>query len=231
MARRRKSVQHPVPSWTPNQIVAHNIARARMLRGWTQDQAAEACAAYLGARLSAASWSAMERSVDGDRVREITADELVAFARAFDLPVGFFLTPPSAWDDHVVATPDAGPEGLTPIELFDVVIGTAENLAAWEQYLQSWPSPAHRGRLRPDGSIENLGRVQEDVHHRLSGPAALRSLVLLREQFGDLDRARDVLTRLTTVLDTLDQPEPEHADTDQPTPTPGTRRRQKPQKE
>ena len=144
MARRRKPPKPAPPAWTPNQIVAHNIARARQLRGWTQDQAAEACAPYLGARLSPASWSALERSVDGGRIREITADELVAFARAFDLPIGFFLTPPSAWDNHVVATPDAGEDGLEPIELFDVVIGTPENLAAWEQYLLSWPSPLHQ---------------------------------------------------------------------------------------
>ena len=161
----RKTVGHgtpqaspTIPTWTPNQIVAHNLAKARLLRGWTQDQAAEACAPYLGTRLSAASWSALERSVDGNRIREITADELVAFARAFDLPVGFFLTPPSAWDNHLVATPDH-PDGLEPLELFDVVIGTPENLAAWEQYLQSWPSPGHRVRLQPDGTMEALGRV------------------------------------------------------------------------
>jgi transcriptional regulator with XRE-family HTH domain len=233
MARRRKPSKPAPPAWTPNQIVAHNLARARMLRGWTQDQAAEACTDYLGARLSPASWSAMERSVDGGRIREITADELVAFARAFDLPIGFFLTPPSAWDNHVVATPDAGAEGLAPIELFDVVIGTPDNLAAWEQYLQSWPSPAHRGRLEADGTIETVGRVQEDVHPRLAGPAALRARVLLREQFGDLDRARDVLARLTTILDALDEPEHEAApaDTERPAPTRWTRRRQKQQKE
>jgi hypothetical protein len=231
MARRHKSSKPTIPAWTPNQIVAHNIARARLLRRWTQDQAADACAPYLGARLSAASWSAMERSVDGGRIREITADELVAFARAFNLPIGFFLTPPSALDHHVVATPNAGPDGLEPIELFDVVIGTPENLAEWEQYLLSWPSPEHRVRLHPDGKIEDLGRVEPDVHPRLAGPAALRARLLLREQFGDLDQARDVLDRLTSILDTLDQPEPEPADTDQPSPTPGTRRRQKPQKE
>jgi hypothetical protein len=233
MARRRKPSKPTFPAWTPNQIVAHNIARARLFRGWTQDEAADACAPYLGARLSAASWSAMERSVDGGRIREITADELVAFARTFDLPVGFFLTPPAAWDNHVVATPDAGPEGLEPIELFDVVIGTPENLAAWEQYLLSWPSPEHRVRLHPDGKMEDLGRVEPDVHPRLAGPAALRARLLLREQFGDLDQARDVLRRLTGILDALDEPEtePVPADTDQPSPTPGTRRRQKPQKE
>lgn len=112
-----------------------------------------------------------------------------------------------------------------------LLIKIAENLAAWEQYLQSWPSPVHRGRPRPDGTIENLGRVQDDVHPRLSGPAAVRAGVLLREQFGDLDRARDVLTRLTAILDALDQPESVSPDTEQPSPTPDARRRQKPQKE
>ncbi|HET6835215.1 MAG TPA: helix-turn-helix transcriptional regulator [Acidimicrobiales bacterium] len=215
MPRRRKPM---VPAWTPNQIVAHNITKARQLRGWTQDQAAEACAPYLGARLSPASWSALERSVDGGRIREITADELVAFARAFDVPIGFFLTPPSAWDNHLVATPDAGAEGLEPIELFDVVIGTPENLAAWEQYLLAWPSPLHKTGIGPDGTIENLGRDEPDVHPRLAGPAAVRARLLLREQFGDLDHARDVLSRLSTILTALDEPDPEQDDTDQPEP-------------
>ena len=138
----------------------------------------------------------------------------MAFARAFDLPIGFFLTPPSAWDNHVVATPDAGEDGLEPIELFDVVIGTPENLGAWERYLLSWPSPLHRTRVGPDGKMENLGRVEPDVHPRLAGPAALRVRLLLHEQFGDLDQARDVLSRLSTILAVLDEPEPD--DTDQP---------------
>src|SRR3546814_20955185 len=96
-----------------------------MLRSWTQHQAAEACAPFLGARLSPASWSALERSVDGGRIREITADELVAFARAFDLPIGFFLTPPSPWGTPVVPTPAAGPQGPQPIELSDFRFGSA----------------------------------------------------------------------------------------------------------
>jgi hypothetical protein len=222
--RRKRSVS---PAWTPNQIVAHNISKARLLRGWTQDQAAEACAPYLGARLSPASWSALERSVDGGRIREITADELVGFARAFDLPVGFFLTPPSVWDNHVVATPDAGPDGLEPVELFDVVIGTDESLAAWEQYLLSWPSPEHRVAIGDDGTIENLGRVQDDVHDRLAGPAGLRARLALREQFGDLAAAHDVLGRLAAALDVLEQPEPVPNDTQQREATPVGRRRRK----
>ncbi len=43
--------------------------QAGPLCGWTQDQATEACAPYLGTRLSPASWSALERSVDGGRIR------------------------------------------------------------------------------------------------------------------------------------------------------------------
>lgn len=210
MARKK---QPAVPAWTPNQIVAHNIAKARLLRGWTQDQAAEACEPYLGNRLSTASWSALERSVDGTRIRQIDADELVAFARAFDLPIGFFLTPPSAWDGHVVATPDAGPDGLEPVELFDIVIGTPDNLAAWEQYLLSWPAPGHRVRLHDDGTAEDLGRVQDDVHPRLAALTTVRARMLLREQFGDVDAARHVLATLGDVLDILDQPEPIHDDT------------------
>jgi transcriptional regulator with XRE-family HTH domain len=210
MPRKKKLA---LPAWTPNQIVAHNIARARLLRGWTQDEAAEACAPYLGTRLSPASWSALERSVDGTRVRQITADELVGFARAFDLPVGFFLTPPSAWDQRVVATPDAGDEGLEPIELFDVVIGTPDNLASWEEYLLSWPNPASRVALHPDGTFEHVGRVQEDVHPRLEALTTLRARMLLREQFGDLAAAREVLASLVELIESLDRPEPSPDDT------------------
>lgn len=79
---------------TPNQIVAWNLARARGLRGWTQEQAAEQLAPHLGERWSKATYSAAERSIDGNRVRNFTADDLHAFARAFDLPMTMFLTPP-----------------------------------------------------------------------------------------------------------------------------------------
>jgi hypothetical protein len=193
-------------TWTPNQIVAFNISQARLKRGWTQDQAAEALAPFLGARLSTASWSAIERSVDGGRIREFTADELVAFARGFDLPLGWFLTPPPASDDIRVAAPDTKGNGLDPRRLLDVVLGTPESLAEWEQVLLTWPSLAHRARIGPDGKMESLGREDADVHQRLEGPARLRARMLLRDQLGDLDHARDVLTRLTELLEELDDP-------------------------
>src|SRR5438094_1736388 len=79
---------------TPNQVVAWNLAQARAWRGWTQAQAAEALEPFLGVRWSTASFSAAERSVTGKVVRNFTADEIVAFARAFEVPVTWFFLPP-----------------------------------------------------------------------------------------------------------------------------------------
>src|SRR5689334_19601190 len=81
-------------SMTPNQIVAYNLRRARELRQWTQEEAAERLEPYLGERWSKATFSAAERSVDGDRIRQFSADDLVALARGFDLPIAWFLLPP-----------------------------------------------------------------------------------------------------------------------------------------
>jgi len=79
---------------TPNQIVAANLARARAFRGWTQEEASEHLAPYLGGeRWSKASWSAAERSVDGLRPREFTADEIVAFSQCFELPLAWWFLP------------------------------------------------------------------------------------------------------------------------------------------
>ena len=80
---------------TANQVVSYRLREARRLRGWTQDQAAEHLAPYLGVRWSAASFSGAEGGAHaGRRVREFCVDELLAFARAFRLPLWFFLLPP-----------------------------------------------------------------------------------------------------------------------------------------
>lgn len=111
---------------TPNQVVAFNLAQARMWKGWTQEQAAAELEPYLGARWSKASFSAAERSVDGQRVRQFSADELVAFSRCFGVPVGFFFLPPppSAADRPIqLASPDGSEFGIRASELIDVVLG------------------------------------------------------------------------------------------------------------
>ena len=81
-----------------NEIVAYNFRRARELRGWTQDEAADHLAPYLGIRLRQAAISALEAAYGGAKRREFDAQELLAFACGFDLPLVWFLLPPP--DDH-----------------------------------------------------------------------------------------------------------------------------------
>ncbi len=81
-----------------NEIVAYNFRRARELRGWTQEEAAVALEPFLGTRLRQAAVSSIEGAFSGDRRREFDAQELLAFACGFDLPlIWFFLPPPQ---DH-----------------------------------------------------------------------------------------------------------------------------------
>lgn len=190
-------------AWTPNQIVAYNVARARLLRGWTQEQAALELAPYLGQRLSTASFSALERSIDGGRIRQFNADELLALARGFQLPIGWFFTPPSRMDNINLATPDH-PNGTDPAVMLDAVLGTPETLTAWRQVLLTWPSMRHRVRVLPDGTLQHLGREEPDIHHRLDNHTKLRAQMTIREQFGDLDAALDALHRIQTLITNLD---------------------------
>jgi transcriptional regulator with XRE-family HTH domain len=94
----------PVRVLDANQVVAYNFRAARELRGWTQDHVAYLLAQHLGQQLPKASISAIERSVDSDRRREFDAQELVAFALTFDLPIVWFLLPPPGAEEYQLAS-------------------------------------------------------------------------------------------------------------------------------
>lgn len=97
-------------TWTAAQVVAYNMARARELRGLTQAEVAERLTTFTESRWSQATVAQAEGSVSGQRVRQFTANELVALARCFDLPVLYFLLPPE--DGPVgLAAPDAPAKG------------------------------------------------------------------------------------------------------------------------
>jgi hypothetical protein len=104
---------------TANQLVAANLRRARDVRGLTQEQAAERLEPYLGTRWSPAVFSAAETSVKTSRVREFDASELLAFSRAFDLPIGWFFLP--AETDGFPNLSCGGERELTTGELLDAV--------------------------------------------------------------------------------------------------------------
>lgn len=87
--------------------MAHNLTRARQLRGLTQSEIAERLTTFTGTQWSAVTVAQAEGSVTGQRVRQFTANELVALARTFDLPVMYFFLPPEDRSGEL-RTPDAG---------------------------------------------------------------------------------------------------------------------------
>lgn len=188
---------------TPNQIVSHNLARARALRGWTQEEAAEALAPYLGARLSFASFSAMERSAYRvDRVKVFSADELLALSRAFDLPIGYFFTPPPPAEDVGLHAPDAGSKGLDPIVILDAVLGTPENIGPWREQLLAYASSIAPA---PKSKREKPSVSPSDLPERLEPLGALRARTILERAFGDLQETGDVLERLAEAIRLVDE--------------------------
>ena len=74
-----------------------------------------------------------ERSVTGNRVREFTADDLVTIARAFDVPVLYFLTPPPT--GVFVQVPSSQ---VTTLTMLEAVLGRVDNLSEWEALLDEW---------------------------------------------------------------------------------------------
>jgi hypothetical protein len=200
MSTRRLGIRRTM---TPNQIVALNVTKARALRGWTQEQAAEKLAPYLGAKLSGASFSALERSAwKVDRIKQFTADELLALSRGFDLPIGFFFTPPPPAEDAGLSAPDAGMKGLDPIVLLDAILGRPDNLEHWERELDAYASsvaPAPRSK-REKPSVSPA-----DLPERLHPLGISRARALLRQAFGDVTSAGDVLERIAEALRILDQ--------------------------
>jgi transcriptional regulator with XRE-family HTH domain len=187
---------------TPNQIVAYNVARARALRGWTQAEAGEHLAKYLGSKLSEASFSALERSAwSVNRIKVFSADELLALSRGFDLPIGYFLTPPPPESDAAVHAPDAGMRGLDPIVLLDAILGTPENLKHWRQDLLAYSAST---APEPPNKREKAHVSPADLADRIDPLTDLRAKALLRAALGETADAADVLERLAHALRQLD---------------------------
>jgi hypothetical protein len=180
---------------TPNQVVAYNLALARHDQGWTQDQACDALEPHLGARWSKANYSAAERSVDGVRVRNFTADEIVAFARAFERPVTWFFMPPPPWAAPGVPTklrtPDAEALGAPLALLADLVFGTDHDRAVLQLRLQ-----AFLDELGPNPLSDAQAHVAELVE--------ARKAALVRHALGDLQQWQTQLRALANHLEDLE---------------------------
>lgn len=180
---------------TPNQIVAHNLAQARMWKNWTQENAAQQLEPYLGVRWSKATFSAAERSVDGVRVRQFTAHEIVAFSRGFGLPVGFFFLPPPPSVEPMPSRLVSARNplwGVSMAEMVDVVFGTTGGIglmgmrveAFFRQTSADLQSEAQR-RL----SMHTEAIVEAVVDKELDRFDSWRTmLITLANQLGDWER-------------------------------------------
>jgi len=199
MARKRTERHDEVPLYfglTPNQVIAYNLAQARLLKGWTQQQATEALEPFLGSRWSKANYSAAERSVDGTRIRQFDGDEIVAFARGFGLPVSWFFLPPPPWASPGIPaklqTPDASRFGAPLALLADLVFGTDSQLATMELRFQ-----AFLDELGPN----QLSEAQQVVAHAVEA----RKTQLVRHALGDLQGWQTQLRALANHLEDLEQ--------------------------
>ena len=90
------------PTLTVHQIVAYNFTRARRDAGWTQVETSERLEPFLGYRLNQAGVSAIEKTYDSERRRNIDAAEIVAFARCFNRPIGWFFLPPTGHSPDLI---------------------------------------------------------------------------------------------------------------------------------
>ena len=138
----------PAPSAADlNEVVAYNFRRARELRGLTQDEAAVQLEPFLGVRLPQASVSALERSYGGDKRREFDAQEILAFACGFDLPLIWFFLPPADDTRRLAGTSD------NIRELYTLLLGREDQLDVLYERFRELGIP------QPDADDDTLARV------------------------------------------------------------------------
>jgi hypothetical protein len=100
--KRTRNATPAPPTLTVHQIVAYNFTRARQQAGWTQVETSDRLEPFLGYRLNQAGVSAIEKTYDTERRRNIDAAEVVAFARCFNRPIGWFFLPPTGHSSDLV---------------------------------------------------------------------------------------------------------------------------------
>ena len=170
---------------TANQLVAYNLRRARVLRELTQEQAAEKLEPHLGVRWSKATFSAAETSVTSERVRQFTADEVLAFAAAFDLPIAYFFVPPT---EPTIREPVTmgGNASLDVTALLDAAV----------------PAETDELHARLAELLRALSKKESpDWAKRLNHLAVSRVAAALAQSLGDIQTEAAHLRRVATILE------------------------------
>lgn len=134
MVGRTKKKSVATKSLTVHQVVAYNFRRAREEKGWTQAQTSEALEPYLGYKLNQAGVSAVEKTFDSDRRRNLDVAEVVAYSRCFRRPIGWFFLPPPGCGDHFIEPVDNSgdqPDLLRAVDLMTHIVGTPHGAASF----------------------------------------------------------------------------------------------------
>lgn len=197
MPKRRTKNERAAPLFwglTPNQLVGYNLACARRERGWTQAQAAEALEPHLGVRWTVAQVSAAERSVDGTRVRQFTADDIVAFAQAFEVPISYFFVPPRPHALWTKVKPDASRDQLnrTMAVMIDLICGDPNEGAV-------------RLAKHLNDAMDGLDKaLYSDAQKQIFALARLRLLGIIGDAIGSLGGWQQALRSLAEELGELE---------------------------
>lgn len=167
--------------------MAYNLRRARLERGWTQEETSVRLAPFTGQLWSTVNVSSIERSAAGGRRRRLDANDLVALAFTFELPPMWFLVPPpEAW---VIRPGGEAGSGVAVRRYLELSFRSG-----WEQQIEERLAElgpmGGRGYApaRPDTTRTDLGKTPHEVE-RLEG--GLRELIRLAERMlAELSLAR-----------------------------------------
>jgi 8-oxo-dGTP pyrophosphatase MutT (NUDIX family) len=175
-------------SLTVNMLVAYNLTRVRLALGLSQEQARDLLKPY-GLNLSKAAYSAAERSYDGNRVRQFSADDITAMSLAFGVPVPYFFLPPKP-EDRKNGPVHAGEREVTWRGLFDVMYGGGNSVMVLLRTLElPWADRP------PSTSFAGMAIAAQ-------APPPLREAL-------DAEREADEVAQLAEDLDPLPRPEPQ----------------------
>lgn len=159
-------------------------------------------ATYRGRELCQASVSALERSATGPRICNFSANDLVALAQTFEVPVLCLLIPPHG------ASITAGAPGspvLSSDELLGVVLGRPDNAGEWETLIAEWDE----AEAKAGGDAANLIDPGRTTVVSLAREVALvRAHHLIRRSLRcdlvDLARTIEQLAELVATVHELD---------------------------
>jgi transcriptional regulator with XRE-family HTH domain len=196
--------------WNASQLVAYNLARARHKAGMTQQQAADAISLYTDCPWSQSAMATAEISINGNRIRQFSASELLAFSFVFDVPVQWFFTPPPPEHETVALHMPNHPDGIGWDWVFRRLGPTESNIydhlrheGRWHEkgQYESDRRPAHASTSKPViGAALHRAHCAAAFRRQLFGP---RNPVQQRTGLSDaewFDTASGVMTRIAEMM-------------------------------